>query len=66
MGLQKMQNGESFFGEKSLKIGHGINIFAPKIIPAYKTNPKKNEQRKFNLYLWESDGQLESLVVFQS
>ena len=33
-GLQKMQNGESFFGEKPLKIAHGIN-FAPKIIPGY-------------------------------
>ena len=24
-GLQKMQNGESFFGEKPLKIAHGLN-----------------------------------------
>ena len=31
-GLQKMQNGESFLGEKPLKIAHGLN-FAPKIIP---------------------------------
>ena len=31
-GLQKMQNDESFFGEKPLKIAHGLN-FAPKIIP---------------------------------
>jgi len=31
-GLQKMQNGESFLGEKTLKIAHGLN-FAPKIIP---------------------------------
>ena len=29
--LQKMQNWESFFGEKPLNIAHGIN-FAPKII----------------------------------
>ena len=29
--LKKMQNGESFFGEKHGKIAHGIN-FAPKII----------------------------------
>ena len=34
-GLQKMQNGESFFGEKHGKIAHGIN-FAPKIIPAWE------------------------------
>ena len=31
-GLQKMHNGESFFGEKPLKIAHGLN-FAPKNIP---------------------------------
>ena len=30
-GLQKMQNGEYFFGEEPLKIAHGIK-FAPKII----------------------------------
>ena len=34
-GLQKMQNGESFFGENPLKVAHGLN-FAPKIIPDYK------------------------------
>ena len=31
IGLQKTQNGESFLGEKPLKIAHGLN-FAPKII----------------------------------
>ena len=35
IGLQKMQNGKSLFGEKTLKIAHGIN-FAPKIIPGGK------------------------------
>ena len=30
-----MQNGESFFGKKLLKIAHGLN-FALKIIPAHK------------------------------
>ena len=34
-GLQKMQNGEYFFGEKHGKISHGINLF-PIIIPAKK------------------------------
>ena len=29
-----MKNGESFFGEKPLKIAHGIN-FAPKINPSW-------------------------------
>ena len=33
-GLQKLQNGESFFRENPLKISHGIN-FAPKIIPVH-------------------------------
>ena len=32
-GLQKMQNGESFFGVKHGKIAKGLN-FSPKIIPA--------------------------------
>ena len=31
-GLQKLQKGESLFGETPLKISHGLN-FAPKIIP---------------------------------
>ena len=31
IGLQKKQNGESFFGEKHEKIAHGLN-FAPKFI----------------------------------
>ena len=35
IGLQKMQNGEFFFGEKHGKLAHGLN-FAPKIIPASK------------------------------
>ena len=35
--LQKMQNGEYFFGEKLGKIAHGIN-FTPKIIPGLKFN----------------------------
>ena len=30
--LQKLQNGESFFAKKPLKIAHGLN-FARKIIP---------------------------------
>ena len=32
IGLQNLQNGESFFGEKPLNIDHGLN-FAPKSIP---------------------------------
>ena len=34
-GIHKMQNGESFFGEKHGKIAHGLN-FTPKIIPGFK------------------------------
>ena len=30
-GIQKMQNGKYFFGEKNLKIAHGLN-FTPKMI----------------------------------
>ena len=36
-GLQKLQNGESFFGENPLKIAHGLN-FTPKIIPGIRTH----------------------------
>ena len=32
LGLEKMQNGEYFFGKKHVKLAHGRN-FAPKIFP---------------------------------
>ena len=41
-GLQKMQNGKSFFGEKHGKIAHVLN-FAPKIIPAYKNKTSNTD-----------------------
>ena len=48
-GLQKMQNGESFFGEKPLKIAHGQN-FTPKIILA-SLREGKNKEAEVSLKL---------------
>ena len=47
--LQKMQNDESFFGEKPLKIAHGLN-FTPKIILA-SLREGKNKEAEVNLKL---------------